>query len=254
MARDLVRRIRRRLWLPALLAWVGGSVDAIGYLTMFELFTSHQTGNTAIVGVSTGLHDWHEAIRRIFPVSIFVLGVIVGALLSRFALILGTEAVVLLLFLVLGTLALVDGVLSSTRASVFYPLAALPALAMGIQNTSLKKVVGLSVRTTFITGILCTMAEELAEHLVWLWTAWRRGRPLRVLLRIAPRQPALNRALLAWSIWASFLAGAVSGALAQQHWHLLALAGPIVVLTTITVVDLAWPLSAAEHDGAGAGS
>jgi uncharacterized membrane protein YoaK (UPF0700 family) len=253
MARNQARRMGRRLWLALLLAWVGGSVDGIGFLTLFGLFTSHQSGNTVVMGVSTAMHDWAEAIRRAFPVLIFVIGLVVGSLLTHadmkhgrralLAPVLGTEAVLLLLFLVLGSLALQDGVLDPNRPALFYPLAALPALAMGMQNTTLKKVGGIGVRTTFVSGILSTMADQLADYLVWLRVGLRRGHRLGVLLRVSARQPAFNAAMVAGSVWLAFLLGAIIGGLAQQQWQLFSLAGPIALLTAISVVDLIQPLS-----------
>src|SRR5260370_40616399 len=69
-------------------------------------------------------------------------------------------------------------------AGKFFLMVALLAVPMGIQNVVIRRVRGINVYTTFVTGSLVIFAEHLAEYLFWLRDRTRRrfrSRILRVL-------------------------------------------------------------------------
>jgi len=248
--------------LAVLLTWVGGYVDGFGYLLLFDLFTSHESGNSVVLGVSAGRQDWAEAVRRAFPIPLFVTGLVIGAVLhhnlqrrgirSVMALPLALEAGVLGLFLLFGGLALDAGVLQLDMPEVFYPVAALPALAMGLQNTTLRKVGGLGVRTTFVTGILSGFAEEAVAYGLWFRDrqhnrGWLR---FRILLRLSPRQTHFNHMIVLGGLWLGFVAGAVAGAVAKLHWGIFGLVLPIGAILLVMVFDLLRPLASSSASDA----
>ena len=57
------------------LAAVGGYVDAVGFLTLFHVFTAHMSGNSVWFGSSLGLGDWRIGLHHLFPIPLFVVGV-----------------------------------------------------------------------------------------------------------------------------------------------------------------------------------
>jgi uncharacterized membrane protein YoaK (UPF0700 family) len=256
MSRNQAGAVRIKGALAVLLTWVGGYVDGVGYLILFDLFTSHQSGNSVVLGVSIGTEHWTEALHRGFVIPMFVTGLAAGTILHHalrqrriralLALPLALEAVLLGLFLVCGGLAIRDGVLEVP--AVYYPIAALPALAMGLQNTTLRKVGGVGLRTTFVTGILSGFAEEAVAYGLWFrgrqrghgWQRWQ------ILLCLSPRQASFNHMLLLGGLWLGFLAGAVCGALAKLHWGVFSLLGPIAALVIIILFDLRQPLAASS--------
>ena len=61
-----------------MLAWVGGFVDAAGFLVLMGLFTAHMSGNSTGLGVALATGHWDEAIRRGFVIPIFVLATMAG--------------------------------------------------------------------------------------------------------------------------------------------------------------------------------
>ncbi|MDZ7733024.1 MAG: YoaK family protein [Acidimicrobiia bacterium] len=61
-----------------LLGFVAGYADAIGFLTLFGIFTAHQSGNTTHFGVSVGAGDWTDAVVRLFPIPMFVIAIALG--------------------------------------------------------------------------------------------------------------------------------------------------------------------------------
>jgi uncharacterized membrane protein YoaK (UPF0700 family) len=260
MSRVGAQAVRANGGLAILLAWVGGFVDGVGYLLLFDLFTSHQSGNSVVLGVSAGQHDWAEAIRRVFPIPIFVAGLAFGATVNHvlvcrrvrsvLALPLALEACLLGLFMLFAGLAVAAGTLRLDNPGVFYPIAALPAFAMGLQNSTLRKVGGLAVRTTFISGMLCGLAEEAVAYCFW-FRGRQRGRTWRrvvVLLRLSPRQAHFNHVLLLGGLWVGFVVGAISGAslVVQLDWKSISLAAPITVLAVVVLYDLLWPLASSD--------
>ena len=47
------------------------------------------------------------------------------------------------------------------RSGAYYALAALAVAAMGLQTAALRHVAGVAVHTTFITGMVTSLAEEV---------------------------------------------------------------------------------------------
>ncbi len=183
----------------------------------------------------------------------FVLGVAAGATLSEalarrglrriFTVAVTLEAALLLVFLLCGGSALRDGALPEEPAWRFYLLVALPTLAMGVQNASLRRVGGVTVRTTYISGMLTNFAEQTVQYLFWLRDHWaeHRGRPA-ALLRLSLEQPPFGHLSLQLSIWLAFVLGAILGVAATLRWGLLSLAVPIACLGIVAVCDMLRPI------------
>jgi len=233
-------------WLTLLLAVVGGFVDAVGFLVLFNLFTAHMSGNSVAMTVHAGEGNWAAALYRGFPIPLFLAGVVVGALLSEamfrrgmrstFAPVLALEAFLLLLFMSF------DSAVRSGSGWAFYFVAALPPLTMGVQNSALCRIGGMGVRTTFITGMLTNAGMEFAEYVYWLRDHFRRGR-LGVLLLLSPRQQAFRRTILYFAVWMTYVAGGFTGTLAELRWGLLSLLAPVIALIGVAVRDLIHPIA-----------
>jgi uncharacterized membrane protein YoaK (UPF0700 family) len=246
-------QVREKAWLALMLALVAGCIDAVGYMVLLKVFTAHMSGNSAASAVYTGEGKGSEAFHRAFPIPLFLLGVAAGAALSEtlarrglrriFTVAVALEAALLLVFLLCGGSALRDGIIPEDPPWRFYLLVALPTLAMGVQNATLRRVGGVTVRTTYISGMLTNFAEQTVQHLFWLRDHWteHQGR-LGALLRQSTQQPSFYRLCLQLGIWLAFLLGAVLGVGATLRWGLLSLAGPIVCLAAVAACDLARPI------------
>lgn len=231
-----------------LLAWAAGCVDAIGFLTLFSLFTAHMTGNTVLVGAYLGSGEWRLGLHHLFPIPLFVLGAVIGTLMvesarrrrarSPFAAVLLLEAALLALLLIGGTV--LPDALRSADSPRFLLLAALPVLAMGMQNTTLRAIGGTRLPTTFVSGVLTGLGEGLAGYLLWQRDEARRA-GWRAALRAGATHPSVRASAAAAGLWSTYLAGAVSGGFAQHHWRLLALALPIAALLSVFAAELARP-------------
>jgi uncharacterized membrane protein YoaK (UPF0700 family) len=253
------REDREKAWLAILLAWVAGVVDAVGYVLLFRLFIAHMSGNSAAMGAYFGQGEWGEAFYRAIPIPVFVLGVIAGAALneaasrrgvrSLFSLTLGLEAALLFLFMICGEGVIRGGVINANLAWELYPLLALPAFAMGLQNAALRRVGGRIVPTTYVTGMLTDLAEAGVEYLYWLRDRSRRAMGHRVAAapRATPRQVSLKMMLLSSGIWLAFVTGAITGGYAQKRWELRSLLIPLSGLALIITLDWVQPIHAARR-------
>jgi uncharacterized membrane protein YoaK (UPF0700 family) len=224
------------------LAWAAGGVDAIGFLTLFHLFTAHMSGNSAAMGAYLGHGELGMGLWRAFPIPIFVLGVAIGAAISeaglrrktRHALLptLGLECALLLGFLFWGRLLLQHGALRAPVGWRYYALAALPALAMGVQNAVLPRVGTTTVRTTYVSGMLTDFAEKSVEMFFWLRDRTRgRFRSRFVLaVRAALHHRTAGKVVLYGGIWVAYVIGAILGSAAQGGWGLWALLLPLSCL------------------------
>jgi uncharacterized membrane protein YoaK (UPF0700 family) len=242
---------REQIWICFALAAIAGSVDAIGYLGLSYLFTSHMSGNSAALGAFGGMGDWSEAARRAFPIPLFILGALIGALVIETAIrrkssvpfigAFGLEAVLLLTCVLFGRIC-PHPIVQSANYDLF---TALLALAMGVQSANLRRVMGAAVRTTFITGLLAS----LAAWLLWL-RARTRGRGLRrrlLALRVSTRLKGIHMMGLYGGIWLCFIAGAVAGSIVQSHWNWNALLLPLVGLFAVTTATLWHPFGAVSR-------
>ena len=236
-----------------LLAWVGGFVDAVGFLALFHLFTAHMSGNSVWLGTYLGVGNWRLGLHHLFPIPLFVLGLAVGTtavelarrvpLRAPFVPALLLEAGLLALFMVCGSQFVVGESLRTATAFGFYALAALPALAMGVQNAAVRRVAGQNLHTTYVTGVLNGMVEEAVRVAFWVRER-ARAAGWRAALRAAPARPDLRAAVASFLLWLFYVAGAVSGGFAKHRWQLHALALPLIVLIGVIAADLA-----ASRDG-----
>ncbi len=214
------------------LASVGGFVDAVGFLTLFGLFTAHQSGNTTHGAVVLGLGHWSDALSRLVPVVTFVAAVVLGMFVAQrrhrtdeaadaARPVLVIELVLLVVLLIVG-LAVVDSEDLTSGSWSFYGLAILATAAMGLQASALRHIGDLRVATAFITGMLVSVAEDTAAG----WRSKREGRPLDAA-------DSARRVRLHGGIWLTYIAGGILGAFLEARLELWALVLPIAVLAML---------------------
>lgn len=238
-------------WLAIVLALVGGIVDAVSFLTLAHLFTAHMSGNSAALGAYFGQGDWKDGLHRLTPIPFFVIGVGLGAAVIELAtrrgirpslsVALGLEGLLLAAFRFYGEAYFHAGTFGPRYAWEYDLLVALLAIPMGIQASALQRVGGISVHTTYITGMLTNLAKEGVAYLFWRVDR-RRGGNVSAAQGIVPSQPSLFRALLVGGTWLAFIAGAVLGGFAVHRLNLNALIIPLGILAGLILIDLWRPL------------
>lgn len=152
---------RAGVLLIAALAWVAGAVNALGYLVLGGVFTSHMTGNTSssVLGL---LGRGRGPIGGLFALLGFFAGSLVGSLLIETHPEHSSTRALWLEALMLATGAVV--LWNEPERAVNLELAGIAA-AMGVQNIALAGSV-LQAHTTHITGPLTDFAGTLVRRLI----------------------------------------------------------------------------------------
>jgi uncharacterized membrane protein YoaK (UPF0700 family) len=144
---------------------VTGLVDAVSYLRLGRVFVANMTGNVVFLGFSLDPHSGLSAIASIIAIAGFVLGALAG---GRAAHVLATarpghwlatafaaEALILTLAAVLtGT-----GMLSFA-GNGRYAVVAILAVALGVQNSTVRHLGAADLTTTVLTLTLTGLAAD----------------------------------------------------------------------------------------------
>jgi uncharacterized membrane protein YoaK (UPF0700 family) len=207
------------------LAAIGGWVDAVGFLVLFGLFTAHLSGNTARFGVALGQGELSTALTYAVPLVVFFAAVVVGVAYitgradqrpRALGVLLAVEAALLVVFMVAGT-ALRDAGDLTPHSLAYYGLAVAAVAAMGLQTAAMRHAAGVPVHTTFITGMVTSLAEEV------------------VLAARSDRQDSGRRARVHGGLVGGYVLGAVGGSALEGAWALWALSIPLAVLGLLIV-------------------
>jgi uncharacterized membrane protein YoaK (UPF0700 family) len=208
------------------LAFVGGYADASSYL-LARTFTGHLTGNCVLAAVSAASKDWYLMLDRLFAVIVFLAGILVSIILNRFVLIrlrpysLAIAMVLEVLLIVSASLVLMN----RANAELFI---ACMCLALGIQNGALNKTNGISVHSTYMTGMVTALMQKSFGHLSLKWSS-RGGSPedsARITIRVlAP-------------MWISFILGAFTGAMIVSSFSSNGLLGIGLMLILLIFAEL----------------
>lgn len=153
-----------------LLAWVGGSTDAVTYLGLGHVFTANMTGNTILLGVAIGQGLLANEVRAFLSLLGFCVGAAVGGILTErnerqeewpvvLTKTLAIEAVLLAAFAFLWYLT--DSAHSPALENI---LIGLSALAMGLQSAAVLRVGVSGVVTTYISGTWATFVINLVRN------------------------------------------------------------------------------------------
>jgi uncharacterized membrane protein YoaK (UPF0700 family) len=240
----------RQIWAAYLLAWVAAFTDAIGFLTLQQLGASYMSGNSMSLGVALGRGEWTATLNHGLPILSFMLGLLLGVLLllqlrqwgvrSAFAAVFGLEILCIILFLLVGSGALQQGVIASSQPSRFYTCMGLLTLAMGLQTATVHKIGGQGVRTTFVTGVLSDLINALIQYVAWLHTQTIRRR-LRQAVGASMQQSAFRSLLALGGTWSCYVVGALCGSVLEQRLSLRALLLPLGMLALLIALDIVRP-------------
>ncbi len=202
---------RREIGLAASLSCVAGFVDAVGYLKLGGFFVSFMSGNSTRLGVGIGTGTLVNAARAAGLIALFLIGVILGALVSRWGRlrrgpVLATEAALL--------------GFGAISFSLGWDLAGVTVLvlAMGVENAVFQREGEVAVGLTYMTGALVKAGQRLATALTggdrWAWG------PYLIL-------------------WASLSCGAAIGAASYLRFGAAVIWAVAVLLTVLAVRALA---------------
>jgi uncharacterized membrane protein YoaK (UPF0700 family) len=184
------------------------------------------SGNTTTGGSQAGQGNLVAAGNSFLPIPFFLLGIVVGTLLTQ-----ADQRNQLHRLFALIAAMLAVGIAAAYWAWPGWLSVMILSSAMGILNTSITHVGGQTVSLGFVTGDLNNLAQHVALGI--------KHAPLPQVQGSWDTRWA--RAALLASIWTAFLGGAILGsALASRlaAWNLLI---PSVMLLAFTLLDRATP-------------
>jgi uncharacterized membrane protein YoaK (UPF0700 family) len=204
--------------LTCTLAFVGGFGDAAGFV-LAKTFTGHITGNLVLAAVSVAALDWPTTLIRLSAVAFFLAGILLSVAFARFATSRKWPPLVApfateLTLITAGSLILRYHAPASIEIFVLCS-----SLALGLQNGAFRRAGGVSVHTTYITGLVTGLLIAETERLL--------SEPTSVS---APRDESTH---LLYGIWFSFFVGAATGATLVLHFKE---AGMLVMVLTLCVL------------------
>jgi uncharacterized membrane protein YoaK (UPF0700 family) len=249
-----------RVTIALLMTWTAGFVDLVGYVSLYGLYVSHMSGNTVALAHHIAQIDWIGIVRHGWPIATFIFGLILGAFIYDaekrrniqvpFPATIGLETLLIGSFIGAGAGNGFTANIPPQPALKFFVMVALLTISMGLQNVSIRKVGGLNVYTTFVTGSLVKFAESMSEYLFWVRdrTHLRFRRRIWMVLRVSPRQPSAQHAALTITLWVVYLTGGVMGDFATVRWGLRGMIAPLILLAAITAYGVFRPFLEQLHE------
>jgi uncharacterized membrane protein YoaK (UPF0700 family) len=208
------------------LAFIGGYADASSYL-LARTFTGHLTGNCVLAAVSAASGDWYLTLDRLLAVIVFLAGIFCSLTLNRFAssrLRQSSLAIAMLLELSL-FLSAVLFLSNSGNKELFIVCM---CLALGIQNGAHHKTNGISVHSTYMTGMVTTLVQKSFVHLSSKQSSQEDSSRDSARLTIQVLAP----------MWISFVLGALAGAVMVLSFQQIGLLGMAFLLILLIIVEM----------------
>jgi uncharacterized membrane protein YoaK (UPF0700 family) len=249
------------IWLGDAFTWTAGFVDAVGYLTLREIYVANMSGNTVALAIHLSKRDLAQAWVHACPILAFVPGLVAGDAMAELCkrarlraplvptLLIEVAGLVLFLIFANQTGSLRGSVRQYSGGS-YALLVGMLAFTMGLQNGALRRVGALRDAHTYVTGMLLATANGCTQYLFWLGRRLRFSRArLRRVLRYTPRHRSIRAGFLAAMLWTFYIVGAVVGALASAHLGINVMIGPIGIIVAIAIVDMVKPVARPKSIG-----
>jgi uncharacterized membrane protein YoaK (UPF0700 family) len=214
----------------AVLAFIAGYVDTLGFVALFGLFTAHVTGNFVLIGAEiAGVGQ--GVLLKLLAFPAFIVGVASASVLAKMLEKRGItdsanalhfwQAFLLLMFLASCWFA---RPITDASAPMVLLSGVLGATAMGVQNARAKVLRASGLPNTVMTGNVTQVVldiVELTHH------GAQAGQGPQVLARLRTTLIAMG----------SFAIGAICGALAFVHVSFIGLVLPVALLLALTFVS-----------------
>ena len=207
------------------LAFVGGYGDAASF-ALAKTFTGHVTGNLVLAAIAVAANDWRATLGPFSAIVTFLIGIFLSVLIVRplkawsswplLPTIMGIEVILI----VAASFALSSGLAHGVGVFVIFL-----SLALGLQNGAFRRVGGISVHTTYLTGMITSLIATEAEQ----YASEEVPRDVR-----AP-DPKIE---LLCGIWTAFVLGAGVGAAMSFHFKALGILGAALLLIPLALRDV----------------
>jgi len=208
------------------LALIGGYADASSYL-LARTFTGHLTGNCVLAAVSAASKDWSLTLDRLLAVIVFLGGILFSLILNRFAPVRLRQSSLAIAMFIEILLFLIASLFLSARATPELFIVCM-CLALGIQNGALHKTNGISIHSTYMTGMVTTLMQKSLDRLS------SKQSPKEDSSRDSAR---LTIRVLA-PMWISFIFGALIGAVIVSSFRDIGLSGIVLPLILLMFAEM----------------
>jgi uncharacterized membrane protein YoaK (UPF0700 family) len=212
-------------WLSFGLAFVGGYCDAASFV-LARTFTGHVTGNLVLAAIAVAAHDWRAVLEHLSAIVTFLMGISLSVVIVRpleawpswrlLPVIMGMEVILI----VTASLALASDTAHGVEIFVIFV-----SLALGLQNGAFRRVGGVSVHTTYLTGMITSLISAETEK----YASGVIPPSVRVL------DPKIG---LLCEIWIAFVLGAGTGAAMVLHFKALGMLGAAVLLIPLILREV----------------
>ena len=150
-------------WLSSGLAFVGGHCDAAGYI-LAKTFTGHITGTLVLAAISVADHDWRTFLRHLLAIAFFLTGAVSILISQRFIARAPSQFLLPVVMSVqVGLISSAYFALTSHLTARFELFVGCMALALGLQNGAFSQAGGISVHTTYLTGMITSLLKTEAQ-------------------------------------------------------------------------------------------
>ena len=207
------------------LAFVGGYGDAASFV-LAKTFTGHVTGNLVLAAIAVAANDWRATLGPFSAIVIFLIGIFLSVLIVRplkawsswplLPTIMGIEVIVI----VAASFALSSGLAHGVGIFVIFL-----SLALGLQNGAFRRVGGISVHTTYLTGMITSLIATEAEQ----YASEEVPRDVRA------QDPKIE---LLCGIWTAFVLGAGTGAALVLHFGAVGVLGAVPPLIALALREV----------------
>jgi uncharacterized membrane protein YoaK (UPF0700 family) len=208
------------------LAFMGGYADAASFL-LAHTFTGHLTGNCILAAVSAAGQEWYLAIDRLLAVTVFLVGILFSLTLSRFIPV-GIRRYSLAITMLIEVLLILGACLFLASWANHEPFIVCMCLALGIQNDALRKTNGISVHSTYVTGMVTTLMQKSFHY----------GLSERNPKEDSAKRSAGAAIQVLAPMWISFILGALAGALMVTSFHSIGLLGIVLLLIVLICAEM----------------
>jgi len=217
-------------WLSFGLAFVGGYGDAASFV-LAKTFTGHVTGNLVLGAIAIAAHDWRAMLGHLSAIITFLIGVLLSTLIVRplkawqswslLPTVMGIEVILI----VGASVAVASSVPHGVAVFVIFV-----SLALGLQNGAFRRAGGISVHTTYLTGMITRLLSSEAEKFT------TEGKSPPATASSDPKMGLLS------GIWISFVLGAGTGAALVLRFKALGMLGAALILVWLILDNSMAPL------------
>ena len=205
---------RFSLFHGALLAIVGGFLDAFTYLEKGHVFANAMTGNVVLLGIFTAAGNWLQAGGHLLPIIAFLVGIVVAEILKNPRVRRAVHWPATICLITETILLLVAGALPGDVPNYFFTLSI--SFVATLQNSMFPRIERQTINTVMTTGNLRSLFQTLTA------VAFSH-----------PHNDAASKIRIFGTVCASFLFGALFGGFVSPLAHNRALWVPSSLLLLI---------------------